>query len=197
MFSEHQTNMTSQDAAAVVAAYDFVPYRTVVDVGGGHGALTDAILQSSPASTVLIFDQASVVEGARRRPRIASVAERCTFVSGNFFEAVPPGGDAYVLKDIIHDWDDERATTILENCHRAMALVSTRNASRLLIIEKVIPPGNTPFAGKLTDITMLLIAGGRERTAEEYQALLTGAGFRLTKIVPTRSPASVIEGVAV
>jgi hypothetical protein len=98
-----------------------------------------------------------------------------------------------VLKDIVHDWDDEHATTILKTCHRAM--VTSPRASRLLIIEKVIPPGNAAFAGKLTDITMLLIAGGRERTAEEYQALLTRSGFTVAKIVPTRSPASVIEAI--
>ena len=193
VFNEHQTNMTLQDAAAVVSTYDFTAYRTIVDVGGGHGALAAAILQSSPATTMVLFDQASVIEGARQRPRPPVVAERCTLVPGDFFEAVPPGGDAYVLKDIIHDWDDERATMILRNCHRVM--VDPSHVRRLLIIEKVISPGNAPFAGKLTDITMLLIAGGRERTAEEYQALLTGAGFTLTKIVPTRSPASVIEAV--
>jgi O-methyltransferase domain/Dimerisation domain len=193
IFNEHQTNMTRQDAAAVVDAYDFTGCTTVVDVGGGHGALAAAILRASPRTTAVLFDRPAVVEGAGRRLRAEGVAERCSCVGGDFFESVPAGADTYVLKDIIHDWDDERAASILRQCRRAM----THSAAtpRLLLIEKVIPPGNAPFAGKLTDITMLLIAVGRERTAEEYRALLTAAGFDVRRIVPTRSPASVIEAI--
>jgi len=106
---------------------------------------------------------------------------------------VPAGGDAYVLKDIVHDWDDERAVAILRNCRAAMARRPA--VARLLLVEKVIPPGNGPFPGKLTDITMLLIAGGPERTASQYSALVGEAGFTVTRIVTTRSPASVIEAV--
>jgi hypothetical protein len=120
--------------------------------------------------------------------------DRWTCVAGDFFDSVPPGGDAYVLKDIVHDWDDGQAIAILRNCRVAMTH-SPAVAARLLVVEKVIPPGNGPFAGKLTDITMLLVTGGRERTAKEYQALLADAGFTFTRIVPTRSPASVIEAI--
>ena len=193
VFNEHQTNMTRQDAAAVVAAYDFSPFTTVVDVGGGHGALTAAILQACPRPTVILFDQPAVVAGAQRRLRADGVTDRCRYVAGDFFDAVPAGGDAYILKDIVHDWDDGRTMAILRNCHAAMARLPA--AVRLLIVEKVIPPGNEPFPGKLTDITMLLMTGGRERTANQYRALLGEAGFAVTRIVATRSPASVIEAV--
>ncbi len=193
-FNAHQTNMTSLDVEAILTAYRFAEFQTVVDVGGGHGALATAIAQACPQTTVIVFDQPAVVAGARQRLQAEAGVERCRFVAGDFFESVPAGGDAYVLKDIIHDWDEDRAVAILRNCHQAMRHHSG-NSVRLLLIEKVIPPGNTPFAGKFTDITMLLIAGGRERTAAEYQALLAQAEFRLTRIVPTRSPASVIEAV--
>jgi hypothetical protein len=192
-FNDHQTSMTRQDAAAVVDAYDFTGCSTVVDVGGGHGALAAAILKGSPQTTVVLFDRPAVVEGATRRLRAEGVAERCSCVGGDFFESVPAGADTYVLKDIIHDWDDERAASILRQCRRGMT--NSAATPRLLLVEKVIPPGNAPFAGKMTDITMLLVAGGRERTAEEYHALLAEAGFAVRRIVPTRSPASVIEAV--
>ena len=107
---------------------------------------------------------------------------------------MPGGGDAYVLKDIVHDWDDDRAIAILRNCRRVMAH-TPGVTTRVLVVEKVIPPGNVPFPGKLTDITMLLVTRGRERTAKEYEALLTGAGLALTRMVPTSSPASVIEAI--
>jgi hypothetical protein len=193
-FNDHQTSMTQQDAAAVVSAYDFREYARVVDVGGGHGALTTAILRACPSTTAVLFDQPAVIEGAKQRLRVEGVTDRCTCIAGDFFESVPEGGDAYVLKDIVHDWDDDRAMAILRNCRRVMAHARA-DTTRVLVIEKVIPPGNAPFPGKLTDITMLLVAGGRERTAKEYEALLTGAGLALTRIVPTSSPASVIEAV--
>jgi hypothetical protein len=192
VFNEHQTNMTRQDAAAVVTAYEFAQYTKVVDVGGGQGALTAAILKACPGTTAVLFDRPAVIAGAQEMLRAQGVADRCTIIGGDFFESVPEGGDAYLLKDIVHDWDDTRANAVLRTCRTAMA-----GASRLLVVEKVIPAGNGPFAGKLTDITMLLVAGGRERTAEEYRALLADAGFAVTRIVPTRTPASVIEAVPV
>ena len=195
VFNDHQTSMTRQDAAAVVAAYDFTGYARVVDVGGGHGALTAAILRACPRTAVILFDQPTVVTGAPEHLRADGVIERWTCVAGDFFDSVPAGADAYVLKDIVHDWDNAHATAILRNCRVAMA--DRKAAARLLVVEKVIPPGNAPFAGKLTDITMLLVTGGREHTEEEYRALLADAGFAVTRIVPTRSPASIIEAVPV
>src|SRR5262245_27314387 len=194
IFNDHQTSMTRQDAAAVVSAYGFRECTRVVDVGGGHGALTVAILKACSWTTAVLFDQPAVIEGARERLRAEGVSDRCTCVAGDFFESVPSGGDAYVLKDIVHDWEDDRATAILGNCRRAMA-PAPASSPRLLVVEKVIPPGNAPFPGKFTDITMLLVTRGRERTASQYEALLSEAGFTLTRIVPTSSPASVIEAV--
>jgi hypothetical protein len=194
IFNDHQTNMTRQDAAAVVNAYGFRECTTVVDVGGGHGALTAAILKACSWTTAILFDQPAVIEGAKQRLRAEGLTDRCACVAGDFFESVPVGGDAYVLKDIVHDWDDDRATAILYKCRRAIAQAPASSA-KLLVVEKVIPPGNAPFPGKLIDITMLLVTGGRERTENEYEALLNKAGFTLTRIVPTSSPASVIEAI--
>ena len=191
VFNEHQTNMTRQDAAAVVAAYNFAEYATVIDVGGGHGVLGVAILKACPRTSVIVFDQPAVISSATHLPNTGGNG-RLTYVAGDFFESVPAGGHAYVLKDVVHDWGDQDATAILRNCRLAMKQTPTIPA-KLVIVEKVIPPGNEAFAGKLTDITMLLVTSGRERTAEEYQALLARAGFDLTRIVTTRSPASVIE----
>jgi O-methyltransferase domain/Dimerisation domain len=196
IFNDHQTNMTRQDATAVVSAYGFTECTRIVDVGGGHGALTAAILKACPWTSAVLFDQPAVIEGAKQRLRTEGVTDRCTFIAGDFFESVPEGGDAYVLKDIVHDWDDGRASAILHNCRRTMVRTPAV-ATKLLVVEKVIPPGNAPFPGKLTDITMLLVTGGRERTATEYEVLLNGAGFALTRIVTTSSPASVIEAVPV
>src|SRR5262249_13694104 len=182
-----------QDAAAVVSAYGFRDCTKVVDVGGGHGTLTADILKACPWMTAILFDQPAVIEGAKQRLHAEGVAGRSTCIAGDFFDSIPEDGDVYVLKDIVHDWEDDRATVILRNCRRAMA--SRVASAKLLVVEKVIPSGNAPFPGKLTDITMLLITGGRERTAKEYEALLTGAGLALTRIVATSSPASVIEAV--
>ena len=193
-FNDHQTAMTRQDATAVVGAYGFRECTKVVDVGGGHGALIAAVLKACSWASAVLFDQPAVIEGAKQRLRAEGVADRCTCIAGDFFDSVPEGGDAYVLKDIVHDWDDDRATAILGNCRRAMAQASALS-TKLLVVEKVIPPGNAPFPGKFTDITMLLVSGGRERTANEYETLLNAAGFALTRIVPTSSPASVIEAV--
>ncbi len=135
IFNQHQTNMTVLDSAAVVAAYNFTGISTIVDVGGGHGALMARILKAYPQINGILFDQPSVLEGARRHMHAEGLAERCELVAGNFFESVPSGGDTYVLKDIIHNWDDHQAVQILKNCHRA-ALPRT---GRLLVVEKVIP----------------------------------------------------------
>lgn len=191
VFNAHQSNMTQQDAGAIIAAYAFTGYHRVVDVGGGHGTLLAAILEACPETRGVLFDMPSVVSEAGCR-LAQSLSGRCEIVAGDFFKAVPSGGDVYVLKDIVHDWDDERAVAILRNCRAAL---TDRENSKILVIEKVIPPRNDPFPGKMTDITMLLVTGGRERTEPEYRSLLTAAGLTVTRIVPTRSPASVIEAV--
>jgi|SRR5262245_4495008 len=193
IFNKHQSNMTQQDAAAVVAAYDFAQCPSVVDVGGGHGVLGVAIRNACPRTSVVVFDQPAVIATAPRHAPEGGDG-RLRFVAGDFFESVPTGGHVYVLKDIVHDWGDQDATKILHNCRQAMSQATDIEA-RLLVVEKVIPPGNGAFPGKLTDITMLLVTNGRERTADEYGALLAKAGFTLTRTIPTRSPASIIEAV--
>lgn len=188
IFNANMTAMTAQEAQAVAMAYDFSHIQTLVDVGGGHGKLVSAILQAYPQMHAIVFDQPSVVEGTRRRLQMAGVGDRCEITGGSFFESVPNGGDLYTLKDILHDWNDEQAITILRNCHRSM------NASaKLLLIERIIPPGNDPMIGKMIDITMLVLTGGRERTKAEYNALLEAAGFQVTNIFSSNLDTSIIE----
>lgn len=188
IFDDFMTVNTTNQAVAVVPAYDFSDIGTLVDVGGGHGALISAILKAYPRMHGILCDAPQVVSGAHSLLEAGGVIDRCKIVPCDFFSSVPGGGDAYVFKLIIHDWDDERAVAILKNCRRAMP-----DHGRLLLIENVIPPGNDPHRGKMTDIEMMVTLGGRERSEPEYRALFTEAGFTLTKIVPTQSALSIIE----
>src|SRR5581483_2901478 len=185
--------MTALGAAAenpaVIAAYDFSGVGRVIDIGGGHGSLLTSILTAYPRVKGVLFDQPAVIESARSQIQEAGVADRCELVGGDFFDAVPPGGDVYLLKRIIHDWDDERSVAILKHCRRAMGA-----EGKLLVVEAVLPPGDEPSPGKLVDVVMLTILTGRERTAAEYGTLYEAAGFDLTRILPTASPMSIIEG---
>ncbi len=192
LFDAAMTESAVLEIAAVMADYDFSGIGTLVDLGGGHGSFLGAILNAYPAIKGVLTEIPAVIDGARRYFEAAYLADRCEVVPINFFESVPAGGDAYVMKRIIHDWDDERSITILKNCHQAMA-----GEGKLLLVEMIIPPGNDPEFGKWLDIAMLVYSGGCERTEREYRDLLTTAGFRLTRIVPTRSSASVIEAVPV
>ncbi len=190
LYDSAMTNATAMRATSAVAAYDFSSARTVVDVGGGQGGLLATILAAHPRARGILFDQPVVVAGAAEHLQAAGVAKRCQMSAGDFFEAVPAGGDVYTLSQIVHDWDDEQAARILAACWRAMA-----PGTRLLLIEQVIPAGNDPHESKFLDLHMFVMHGGRERTAEEYRALLDTAGFTLTAIVPTATPWSVIEAV--
>lgn len=172
----------------MAATYDFRPFQKIVDIGGGYGALTTAILEQQPETKSIVFDLPDVLEVARKRLDNAGLSDRCECVAGDFFESVPPGGDAYLLASVLHDWDDDRAITILRNCGRAMP-----RGAKLLLVEMVIPPGDAPFFGKLLDLMLLVNLGGRERTSEEYRALLSAAGFRIARIIPTGTPSSIIE----
>jgi hypothetical protein len=172
----------------VLAAYDFSGIHRLIDVGGGQGALLTSILRANPAMRGVLFDLPQVVAGARERFG-GVLPDRCEIAGGDFFDSVPAGGDAYLLKHVLHDWDDERATAILRSCHTAMAA-----GGRLLLVEIVIPPGNDASFGKLLDLLMLVMfRGGRERTRAEYEALLARAGFALTKVIPMASLANVLE----
>jgi hypothetical protein len=189
-FDQAMAEFTGVVDAGILAAYDFTPLRTVVDVGGGNGALLVSLLLAHPQMRGVLFDQSHVAAAARRRFEAAGLSGRCEVVAGDFFTSLPEGGDAYLLKWIIHDWDDQRAVAILGNCRRALV-----GSSRLLLIEAVIPPGNAPAFHKFMDLNMMVMTGGRERTAAEYRTLLETAGFRLARIVPTATEMNVIEAV--
>ncbi len=182
----------SVPAAAVVAAYDFAGTSTLVDIGGGDGSLIATILAAYPQMRGILFEQRDVLDSARVTLEREGVRLRCTLVAGDFFQAVPEGGDAYLLKDIIHDWEDERALVILQRCRQAM-----RADGKLLLVERALPAGNAPAAGKLIDITMLTVTGGCERTQLEYRDLLARAGLDLIRVVPTASEMLIVEAVPV
>jgi SAM-dependent methyltransferase len=187
-FNNAMSHATAGINDGLVASYDFSSIGKIVDVGGGHGGLITAILKTSANMKGILFDTPSVIEGARRNVS-AELRERCELVAGDFFKSVPDGGDAYLLKWIIHDWDDEQSIAILKNCHRAMA-----PSGKLLLVEAIVPPGNEPSLSKWFDLNMLVMTGGRERTEAEYRNLFRAAGLELTRVVPTPSPSSVIEG---
>jgi hypothetical protein len=192
-FQASMADRARHEAVEVVAAYDFGAFRRLVDVGGGHGVLLSAILAAVPRLEGVLLDQPSVVKRAREHLASAGLAGRCTCVAGDFFAGVPPGGDAYVLSRVIHDWDDDAAVRILTNCRRAMGEDGT-----LLLVEVVLPmrAREGPAAIRM-DLHMLTLLHGRERTAAAYERLLGTAGLRPVRVVPTRSPAgiSVIEAV--
>ncbi|MER9653523.1 acetylserotonin O-methyltransferase [Mesorhizobium sp. M0152] len=170
---------------AVAAAYDFGPYTRVVDVGGGHGQLLSAILARNPHLSGVLVDLASGVAAARQGA--GGDLPRTEFVAGNFFDSVP-GGDVYVLKKVIHDWDDERAGLILRRCREAMP-----KHGRVLVAETLVPPGDEPAQIKSIDVVMLAITGGRERTEAQFASLFEGAGLKLERVIGTGAPIAILE----
>jgi hypothetical protein len=189
VFDAAMVGAHGRESSAVTDVYDFSDIRVLADIGGGNGSLLTTILQKNPSMRAILYDLPGVTERAKISLQAAGLADRCQVIGGNFFESVPGGADAYLMRHIIHDWDDEKATTILRNIHPAMC-----DGGRLLIVESVIPPGNDPAFGKLLDLHMLVVPGGKERTDQEYRTLLEAAGFYLTKIVPTKAEVSIIEG---
>ncbi|HJY83204.1 MAG TPA: methyltransferase [Candidatus Binatia bacterium] len=190
LFDAAMANFTAAVTAAILASDDFSSIGTLVDVGGGDGGLMAAILKAHPQVKGILFDAPHIVAGARRRMETEGLAERCEISAGSFFVSVPSGGDTYVLKNIIVDWDEERSVKILPNCHRPMA-----GQGKLLVIEPVILPGAEHARGQFIDLVMLVMTGGRGRTEAEHRALLAAAGFRLTRLIPTPSDMSIIEAV--
>jgi hypothetical protein len=188
LFSETMVGLGGAEPPAVAGAYDFSRFTTVVDVGGATGNLLAAILARHAGPRGVLFDRPHVVRDAPALLKARGVEERVTIEPGDFFETVPAGGDAYVLSHVIHDWDEDQCLTILGHCRKAM-----KPDGRLLLVEMVIPAGDVPHPGKLLDMAMLVVAGGQERTEAEYAALLNRAGFRLCRVVPTESAASVVE----
>lgn len=190
LFSETMVGFHGAEPPAVVEAYDFSGVGTIVDVGGATGNMLAAILGRYPQPRGVLFDMAHVVADAPTLLGQHGVTSRVTVEAGNFFESVPNGGDAYILSHIIHDWTEEQCLTILRNVRKAMSPMS-----KLLIVEFVLPTGNTPHPGKVLDMVMLALPGGTERTESEYAALLAKAGFRLNRVVPTASAASIVEAL--
>jgi len=191
IFDAAMTGIHGRETAAVIDAYDFAGVATLADIGGGNGSQLRAVLEKHPEMHGILFDLPAVIERTAPKIEAAGLADRCGAVAGDFFESVPAGADAYLLRHIIHDWDDSNAATILTHCRQALPA-----AGRVLLVESVIPPGNEPFFGKLLDLTMLVIPGGLERTAEQYEKLLADAGLKLKRIVPTATEVSVLEAVA-
>jgi hypothetical protein len=192
IFNDAMTSMSLGSSRAVMQAYDFSGITKLVDIGGGHGFLLASVLEKYPTMKGVLYDTATIVEEAKGLLEKQGVTNRCETVGGNFFESAPPGGDAYMMKHIIHDWNDEGCIAILKNCRKGIT-----EGGKLLVIEMVVPPGNEPSLSKLLDLQMLAVLPGCERTEEEYSALFGAAGFKLTRIVPTMSPYSVIEGVTI
>ena len=190
LFDAAMSGGASARAEALRAVRDLSSVGTVVDVGGGQGRLLATLLAAVPGLRGVLVDRPEVVAGADAVLRAAGVADRCEIVGGDFFTAVPPGGDVYVLAQIVHDWPDAEALAILRACHRAMA-----PGARLWIVEQVIQPGDAYDRGKLLDLLMLVLFGAQERTAEEYRALLEAAGFGQIAVHPTDTPYSVVEAV--
>lgn len=190
IFDRAMTSLSNLAIQAVVEGYDFSDVKTLVDVAGGHGRLLTAILDEHMSMHGVLFDQPHVLEGAKENEHVKTLSERLRLVSGDFFESVPAGFDGYIMKHIIHDWDDERALQILRNIRNVMD-----DDGRVILVETVITDDGQPDLGKLLDIEMLVSPGGKERTAAEYWELFAKAGLRMTRIVPTKSPYSVIEAV--
>jgi SAM-dependent methyltransferase len=178
-------------AREFLAVYDLSSVLTIADIGGGYGALLAAILKDTPSVTGLLFDQPHVVAKASPYLREAGVFQRCRIHAGDFFSGLPDGADLYILKSVIHDWDDSRSGHILMNCRRAL-----KKKARLILIERIMPDRvkRDPHT-VLLDLRMLAMTGGRERNESEFRALFEAAGLRLTRIIPLRSGFNVIEGV--
>jgi hypothetical protein len=188
-FDRGMASATTAENAAIVSSYDFNQFHRIVDVGGGLGGFLTEVLKASPALTGVLYDQPQVVKEPEHILE-AGLIDRCEIVEGNFFESVPAGADAYVLKRVLHDWNDDIAVSLLGRCREAM----TRDG-RVLTLDAVVPPGNQPHRSKTMDILMMALLGGRERTEQECRELYQRAGLKLTKIVPTGSMLSIVEGV--
>lgn len=187
-FDEGMANLAGMLAYAVVLAYDLGGVSSIVDVGGGNGRFLETILQRYPETQGTVFDCAMTIE--RTHTTSGQTTRRCSYLAGDFFASVPRGGDLYFLCGVVHDWDDARALTILRNCRHAL-----RATGRLLLLETVVPENGSLHFSKILDLNMLAMSSGRERTRTEFCTLLTAAGFRVSRIIATMAPQSLIEAV--
>jgi hypothetical protein len=188
-FAKAMSGMTEAAVAHILPAYSFTGYDTIVDVGGGNGALLSAVLAESKASHGLVYDEPYLQEQAIANLGQKGLLSRCAFRPGSFFDSVPAGGDLYIMKMILHDWNDSQSKKILDNVYAAMV-----KGSRLIIIESVIPEGNAPHPGKFMDINMMAMTGGRERTENEWKDMIGSCGLQFVRIIHTHHPMfSIIE----
>jgi hypothetical protein len=188
VFNDSMSGMTAVVNEKITSLYDFSRFNKIVDVGGGHGGLITSILKANPQAKGVLFDAAEVISGARPKIEAAGLAERCEAVAGDFFQSVPAGGDAYIMKWIIHDWDDERAIRILKNIRSHVP-----QNGRVIVVDAVVPEGDEPDFSKFFDLNMLVMTGGKERTEREFAELFAAAGLRLVRVIPTGLPTSVVE----
>ena len=188
-FDAGMTSFHVHETPAMLDAYDFTGIGTMADIGGGNGSLLSAVLHQYPKMKGILFDLGHVVARAKERLRSEGLTDRCSIVEGSFFDSVPKGADAYVLRHVIHDWTDEQSVRILKNVRNAIPA-----HGRILLVEFAVPPGNEPGLGKDADMLMLIFPGGVERTEAEYSSLFEQAGFRLSKVTPTASAVNVVEG---
>lgn len=189
---EALTSRSASENDAVVSSYEFAGAKRIIDIGGGEGTLLAAILSTNPAVDGTLFDTPRATEMARQRLDAAGLSARCHLVAGDFFQSVPTGGDLYLMKKVIHDWNDEQALAILQNCRSVMPA-----HGRLLLIELIVPARNEASLAKMLDLLMLAYVGGRERTEDEYRSLLSSSGFRLQRVIPTGSPVSLMEALPI
>lgn len=189
-FNDAMTRLSALDWPTVDAAYDFTAYSTIADIGGGHGQLLALMLGAAASAKGVLQEREALVADAEEHLRGAGVLARCRIEAGSFFETAPSDCDLYVMRRVVHDFDDDRAVAILANVRRHMPRGAT-----LLLMESVVPPGNSPDFAKTLDLDMMIFVGGRERTEREFATLLDRAGFRMTRIVPTISTISLIEAV--
>ena len=188
VFNNSMSGVTAATNDEILAVYDFSSFETVVDVGGGHGGLITSILNANPKLKGVLLDAPQVIDGTRPKIEAAGLANRCETVAGDFFKSVPAGGDAYVMKWIIHDWDDKRAITILRNIRNQM-----QPNGKVIIVDCVVPENNDPDFSKFFDLNMMVMTGGKERTEKEFAQLLSAAGFKLLRVIPTKVPTSIVE----
>ncbi|RKH64390.1 methyltransferase [Corallococcus aberystwythensis] len=189
-FARAMGNMSSLVASELTQHIDFAPFARVADIGGSHGNLLAQVLRANPSCRGILFDLPQVVEGAKPALESQGLASRVDVVAGSFFEPGIPAAEAYLLKHILHDWDDEASTTLLRRLHAAAPA-----GARLFVLEMVIPDSQTPDVTHLMDLNMLVVADGRERTRDEFQALLTATSWKVGRIIPTQAGTSIIEAV--
>ena len=189
LFDAGMTAFHGHETAAMLDAYDFSEIQTLADVGGGNGSLLTAVMQRYPRLKGILYDLGHVAGRARETIQAHGLESRCAVIEGSFFEAIPQGADAYLMRHVIHDWTDEQSVQILRNCRKVVPA-----NGRLLIVEFHVSPANEPSVGKDADMIMMAYPGGKERTPEEYRALLEQAGFRLSGVTRTKSAVSVVEG---